>query len=89
MTPNNSKSIFKFLENATEKEKRDLRNELEIMAAVGEHPNVINLIAACTETGISQFSFKPGHRCKFIKFYEHIVTPNFVMAKHELKTCLW
>ena len=33
------------------------------MATVGEHPNVINLIAACTETGISQFNFKPGHRC--------------------------
>ena len=32
------------------------------MAAVGEHPNVINLIAACTETGISKFNFKPGHR---------------------------
>ena len=54
------------------------------MATVGEHPNVINLIAACTETGISQFNFKPGHRCKVIKFYEHIATLNFVMAKHEL-----
>ncbi|XP_073230391.1 angiopoietin-1 receptor-like [Porites lutea] len=43
-------AIKKLKENATEKEKRDLRNELEIMAAVGEHPNVINLIAACTET---------------------------------------
>ena len=59
------------------------------MAAVGEHPNVINLIAACTETGISQFNFKIGHRCKVIKFYEHIATLNFVMAKHELETCLW
>jgi len=36
------------------------------MAAVGEHPNVINIIGACTETGISNFNFKPGHRCKFI-----------------------
>ena len=89
MTHNNSKSIFKILENATEKEKRDLRNELEIMATVGEHPNVINLIAACTETGISQFNFKPGHRWKVIKFYEHIATLIFVMAKHELETCLW
>ncbi|CAH3174957.1 unnamed protein product [Porites lobata] len=43
-------AIKKLKENATEKEKRDLRNELEIMATVGEHPNVINLIAACTET---------------------------------------
>ena len=52
-------------ENATEKEKRDLRNELEIMATVGEHPNVINLIGACTETGISNFNFKLAHGCKF------------------------
>ena len=59
------------------------------MATVGEHPNVINLIAACTETGIFQFNFQPGHRCKVIKFYEHIATLNFVMAKHALKTCLW
>ncbi|CAH3022247.1 unnamed protein product, partial [Porites evermanni] len=43
-------AIKKLKENATEKEKRDLRNELEIMATVGEHPNVINLIGACTET---------------------------------------
>ena len=52
-------------ENATEKEKRDLRNELEIMATVGEHSNVINLIGACTETGISNFNFKLAHGCKF------------------------
>ena len=59
------------------------------MAAVGEHPNVLNLIAACTETGISQLNFKPGHRYKVIKFHEHLATLNFVMAKHALKTCLW
>ena len=26
------------------------------MVTVGEHPNVLNLIAACTETGISQLN---------------------------------
>ena len=35
------------------------------MATVGEHPNVINLIGACTETGISKFNFKLAHGCKF------------------------
>ena len=35
------------------------------MAAVGEHPNVINLIGACTETGISNLNFKLAHGCKF------------------------
>ena len=38
-------------ENATETEKRDLINELRIMTRVGEHPNVISLIGACTEKG--------------------------------------
>ena len=38
-------------ENATETEKRDLINELRIMTTVGEHPNVISLIGACTEQG--------------------------------------
>lgn len=32
-------------------EKRDLMNELQIMVTVGEHPNVISLIGACTRSG--------------------------------------
>ena len=32
-------------------EKRDLMNELQIMVTVGEHPNVISLIGACTRDG--------------------------------------
>lgn len=38
-------------ESATEMEKRDLMNELQIMVTVGEHPNVISLIGACTRSG--------------------------------------
>lgn len=37
--------------NATERERRDLMNELQIMVTVGEHPNVISLIGACTRSG--------------------------------------
>ena len=37
--------------NATEVEKRDLKNELEIMATAGKHPNLVSLLGACTETG--------------------------------------
>ena len=37
--------------NATEAEKRDLRNELQIMATAGEHPNLVTLMGACTEEG--------------------------------------
>lgn len=37
--------------NATERERRDLINELQIMVTVGEHPNVVSLIGACTRSG--------------------------------------
>ena len=39
------------LGNATELEYRDLLNELNIMANVGEHANVVSLIGACTTGG--------------------------------------
>jgi len=42
-------AVKKLKENATETEKRDLINELQIMTTVGEHPNLISLIGACTE----------------------------------------
>ena len=43
--------FIKSVESATEMEKRDLMNELQIMVTVGEHPNVISLIGACTRSG--------------------------------------
>jgi serine/threonine protein kinase len=42
-------SIFKA--NASQEATRDLFNELEIMASVDEHPNIVNLIGACTAKG--------------------------------------
>ncbi|XP_078383581.1 uncharacterized protein LOC144666103 isoform X2 [Oculina patagonica] len=44
-------AVKKLKENATERERRDLMNELQIMVTVGEHPNVISLIGACTRSG--------------------------------------
>ena len=44
-------SYFFLTANATEAEKRDLKNELEIMATAGKHPNLVSLLGACTETG--------------------------------------
>lgn len=38
-------------ESAGEEEARDLMNELEIMAGVGFHDNLVNLIGACTYDG--------------------------------------
>lgn len=36
---------------ATEGDFKDLLNELEIMTSVGNHPNLINLIGACSVGG--------------------------------------
>ncbi|KAJ7382832.1 hypothetical protein OS493_032467 [Desmophyllum pertusum] len=44
-------AVKKLKENATEIERRNLINELQINVTVGEHPNVISLIGACTRSG--------------------------------------
>ena len=42
---------FLFLEHGTENELRDLYNELNTMASIGNHPNVVSLIGACSDDG--------------------------------------
>ncbi|XP_022787750.1 tyrosine-protein kinase receptor Tie-2-like [Stylophora pistillata] len=44
-------AIKKLKENTSEKEREDLLNELQILVTVGEHPNIISLIGACTKSG--------------------------------------
>ena len=44
-----------YLASATKEEVRDLYNELEIMTNVGYHPNLVNLLGACTEDGLYTF----------------------------------
>jgi len=41
-------AVKKLKANATVMENRDLINELKIMVTVGEHPNIVSLIGACT-----------------------------------------
>ncbi|XP_067025156.1 fibroblast growth factor receptor 1-like [Acropora muricata] len=37
--------------SATDEEMRDLYNELEFMSNIGSHPNLVNLLGACTKDG--------------------------------------
>ena len=43
--------LVRIAANATVLERRDLINELRIMVTVGEHPNIVSLIGACTRGG--------------------------------------
>ncbi|XP_066022960.1 muscle, skeletal receptor tyrosine protein kinase isoform X1 [Pocillopora verrucosa] len=43
-------AVKKLKANTAEKEKEDLLNELQILVTIGEHPNIISLIGACTKS---------------------------------------
>ena len=38
-------------EHSSERELRDLYNELNILVSIGNHPNVVSLIGACSVDG--------------------------------------
>jgi hypothetical protein len=40
-----------FAAGASDVDYRDLLTELDIMSSIEEHPNIINLIGACTQRG--------------------------------------
>ncbi|KAK2556683.1 Angiopoietin-1 receptor [Acropora cervicornis] len=44
-------AVKKLKRSATESDFKDLLNELEIMCSVGKHPNLVNLIGACSANG--------------------------------------
>jgi len=44
-------AVKKLKRTATESDFKDLLNELEIMTSVGNHPNLVNLIGACSTEG--------------------------------------
>ena len=46
---------------ATESDFKDLLNELEIMTSVGQHPNLVNLIGACSHGGESELNIEHPH----------------------------
>ena len=43
--------IFLTLDTYTDSELLDLVSEMEMMKIIGSHPNIINLIGCCTQTG--------------------------------------
>lgn len=43
------------LESPSERELRDLCSEINIMSKIGDHPNVVSLIGACTINGESTY----------------------------------
>lgn len=42
-----------FVDNASEKDKNDFMNELNILKKVGQHSNVVCLVGACHIQGIN------------------------------------
>lgn len=38
-------------ESAGERERKDLVQELKVLKSLGQHPNVLSLLACCTEKG--------------------------------------
>lgn len=44
-------------ENAGEKERKDLIQELEVMKTLEPHPNVVRLLGCCTEKGKRTFKY--------------------------------
>ena len=46
------------LDGATESDLKDLLNELETLASVGHHPNLVNLIGACSSEGESALNLE-------------------------------
>ena len=40
------------LDDATERELRDLVQEIELMKTIGTHKNIINMLKCCTQNGM-------------------------------------
>lgn len=74
--------------HGTELELRDLFNELNIMASVGNHPNVVSLIGACSDDGplwvVVKFA-ENGCLLDYLRKHreENFKDPNYVNVKNK------
>ena len=48
-------AILNISESAADAEYKDLLSELKILIHIGEHPNIVNLLGACTKGKESSF----------------------------------
>ena len=55
--------LFVVQENAAQREKDDLVQEMKIMQEIGSHPNVVTILGVCTEQGenVLAISAQPGY----------------------------
>ncbi|XP_015775536.1 PREDICTED: angiopoietin-1 receptor-like isoform X4 [Acropora digitifera] len=62
--------------SATDEEMRDLYNELEIMSNIGSHPNLVNLLGACTKDGNLLVVLEIAENGSLIEFLKKIRSKN-------------
>lgn len=61
---------------ASDEEMRDLYNELEIMSNIGSHPNLVNLLGACTKDGNLLVVLEIAENGSLIEFLRKIRSKN-------------
>ncbi|XP_067025155.1 angiopoietin-1 receptor-like [Acropora muricata] len=62
--------------SATDEETRDLYNELKIMSNIGSHPNLVNLLGACTKDGNLLVVLEIAENGSLIEFLKKIRSKN-------------
>ncbi|XP_015779761.1 PREDICTED: fibroblast growth factor receptor 1-like [Acropora digitifera] len=62
--------------SATDEEMRDLYNELEIMSSIGSHPNLVNLLGACTKDGNLLVVLEIAENGSLIEFLKKVRSKN-------------
>ena len=56
-------AFLPFTDDATERDLRDLVQEIELMKTIGHHTNIINMLGCCTQKGknMSTYTGPPSH----------------------------
>ena len=70
----------------TEESVQSIRSELQIMASLGNHPNIILLIGACTT--LSEQIFLVLKFCDRGSLYEYLIVQKAILSKDNLSTIL-